>query len=92
MAKKTLKTHNNNSQVWIFTWVKYPIQRFTYDRFVTHRYAYMVKVIQANNWNSKWKNAIDEKMVTLDTNANWEVLFLPKDKKNWVQMVVQGQT
>ncbi len=31
--------------------------------------------------NFKWKNAIDEKKVTLDANANWEVLLLPKDKK-----------
>ncbi len=31
--------------------------------------------------NFKWKNTIDEKKVTLDANADWEVLLLPKDEK-----------
>jgi hypothetical protein len=46
MAKKALKITNNNSGVRRSTQVKYPIQRLTYDGFVVHHYAYMVKVIQ----------------------------------------------
>ncbi len=43
MAKKVLKTLNTNSGS---TRVKYLIQIFTYDGFVAHHYAYMVRVIQ----------------------------------------------
>ncbi len=46
MAKKALKTPNNNNGVQRSTRVKYPIQRLTYDGFVAHHYAYMVRVIQ----------------------------------------------
>ncbi len=46
MVKKALKTLDNNSGVRRSTRVKYPVQRFTYDGFVAHHYAYMVKVIQ----------------------------------------------
>ncbi len=46
MAKKALKTPNNNNGVRRSTRVKYPVQIFTYDGFVAHHYAYMVKVIQ----------------------------------------------
>ncbi len=46
MAKKALKTLDNNSGVRRSTRVKYPIQRLTYDVFVVHHYAYMVRVIQ----------------------------------------------
>ncbi len=45
MAKKVLKTLDNNSGVRRSTRVKYPVQRLTYDGFVAHHYAYMVKVI-----------------------------------------------
>ncbi len=45
MAKKTLKTPDNNNGIQISTRDKYPIQRFTYDGFVAHHYAYMVRVI-----------------------------------------------
>jgi hypothetical protein len=31
--------------------------------------------------NPKWDNAMDEKMATLDANATWELVALPKDKK-----------
>jgi hypothetical protein len=31
--------------------------------------------------NPKWDNAMDEKMATLDANATWELVGLPKDKK-----------
>jgi hypothetical protein len=41
MAKKTLKTFNNNSVVRRPTRVKYPIQIFTYDGFVVHHYTYI---------------------------------------------------
>jgi hypothetical protein len=44
MANKTLKTPNNNNGVRKSTQVKYPIQKLTYDGFVAHHYAYMVKV------------------------------------------------
>jgi hypothetical protein len=41
--------------------------------------------------NPKWDNAMDEKMATLDANATWELVALPKDKKTirckWVYKV-----
>jgi hypothetical protein len=46
MAKKALKTLDNNNGVWRSTQVKYHVQRLTYDGFVVHCYAYMVRVIQ----------------------------------------------
>ncbi len=46
MAKKALKTPDNNNGVRRSTRVKYPVQRLTYDGFIAHHYAYMVKVIQ----------------------------------------------
>jgi hypothetical protein len=46
MAKKALKTPNNNNGVQRSTRVKYPVQILTYDGFVAHHYAYMVRVIQ----------------------------------------------
>jgi len=45
MAKKTFKTPDNNNGVRRSTRVKYLVQRLTYDGFVTHHYAYMVRVI-----------------------------------------------
>jgi hypothetical protein len=46
MAKKALKTPNNNNGVQRSTRVKYPVQRLTYDGSVIHLYTYMVRVIQ----------------------------------------------
>jgi len=46
MAKKVLKTHDNNSGVQRSTRIKYPVQKLTYDGIVAHHYAYMVRVIQ----------------------------------------------
>jgi hypothetical protein len=46
MAKKALKTLDNNNGVQRSTRVKYLLQILTYDGFVVHHYAYMVKVIQ----------------------------------------------
>jgi len=46
MAKKVLKTPDNNNGVRISTRVKYLVQKLTYDGFVAHHYAYMVRVIQ----------------------------------------------
>ncbi len=46
MAKKALKTLDNNSGKQKFTRIKCPIQIPTYDGFVAHYYAYMVRVIQ----------------------------------------------
>jgi len=31
--------------------------------------------------NPKWDNVMDEEMATLDVNATWELVVLPKDKK-----------
>ncbi len=45
MAKKALKTPDNNNGARRSTRVKYPVQRLTYDGFVVHHYAYMVRVI-----------------------------------------------
>jgi hypothetical protein len=45
MAKKALKTPDNNNGVRRSTRVKYPVQIFTYDGFVAHHYTYMVRVI-----------------------------------------------
>ncbi len=99
MVKKALKTSDNNNGVRRSTRVKYPIQRLTYDGFVAHHYAYMVRVIQKVELacfeqvvgNPKWDNAMDEKMATLDANATWELVALLKDKKTigckWVYKV-----
>jgi hypothetical protein len=46
MARKALKTSDNNNGVRRSTQFKYLVQRFTYDGFVIHHYTYMVKVIQ----------------------------------------------
>jgi len=45
MTKKALKTPDNNSGVRRSTRVKYHVQILTYDGFVVHHYAYMVRVI-----------------------------------------------
>jgi hypothetical protein len=41
--------------------------------------------------NPKWDNAMDEKMVMLDVNVIWELVALPKDKKEigckWVYKI-----
>jgi hypothetical protein len=99
MAKKALKTSINNNGVQRSTRVKYPIQSLTYDGFVAHHYTYMVRVIQEVKptcfeqavGNPKWDNAMDEEMTTLDVNATWELVALPKDKKaigcKWVYTV-----
>ncbi len=99
MAKKALKTPDNNSGMRRSTRVKYLIQRLTYDGFVAHHYAYMVKVIHEVEptcfeqaiGNPKWDNAMDKEMVALDANATWELVVLPKDKKaigyKWVYKV-----
>jgi hypothetical protein len=89
MVKKALKTPDNNIGVRRSTRVKYLVQRFTYDGFVAHHYADMVKVIQEVEptcfeqavGNPKWDNAMDEEMVALDANATWELVALPKDEK-----------
>ncbi len=89
MAKKALKTSDNNNGVRRSTRVKYHVQILTFDGFVAHHYAYMVRVIQEVEpacfeqavGNPKWDNAMDEKMAALDANANWELVALPKDKK-----------
>jgi hypothetical protein len=99
MAKKALKTPDNNSGMQRSTRVKYPVQILTYDGFVVHHYAYMVRVIQEVEptcfeqtvGNPKWDNAMDEEMATLDVNATWELVALPKVKKaigcKWVYKV-----
>jgi len=99
MAKKVLKTPDNNNGVRRSTRIKYHVQRLTYDGFVTHHYAYMVRVIQEVEHtcfeqavgNPKWDNAMDEEMAALDANATWELVALPEDKKTigckWVYKV-----
>jgi hypothetical protein len=67
MAKKVLKTLDNNNGIKISTRVKYPVQIFTYDGFVVHHYAYMVRVIHEVEptcfeqavGNPKWDDAMD---------------------------------
>jgi hypothetical protein len=44
MAKKALKTSDNNNGIRRSTRVKYHVQIFTYDGFVAHHYTYMVRV------------------------------------------------
>jgi len=46
MAKKALKTPDNNSGKQRFTRIKYLIQIPTYDGFLAHYYVYMVRVIR----------------------------------------------
>ncbi len=99
MAKKALKTPDNNNGIRRSTQTKYPVQRLTYDSFVAHHYIYMVRVIQEVEptcfeqavGNPKWDNAMDEEMAALDVNANWELVALPKDRKaigcKWVYKV-----
>jgi hypothetical protein len=99
MAKKALKTPDNNNGVRRSTQIKYHVQRLTYDGFIAHHYAYMVKVIQEVEptcfeqavENPKWDNAMDEEMASLDANATWGLVALPKDKKTigckWVYKV-----
>jgi hypothetical protein len=99
MAKKVLKTPDNNNGVRRSTRVKYPVQIFTYDGFVVHHYAYMVRVIQEVEptcfeqavRNPMWDNAMDEDMAGLDSDATWELVALPEDKKaigcKWVYKV-----
>jgi hypothetical protein len=45
MAKKALKTLDNNSGIQKSTQAKHRVQRLMYDEFVTHHYAYMVRVL-----------------------------------------------
>ncbi len=99
MAKKALKTRDDNNGVRRSTRVKYPVQRLTYDGFVAHHYAFMLRVIyeveptcfEQTVGNPKWDNAMDEEMATLDANDTWEFVALPKDKKTigckWVYKV-----
>jgi hypothetical protein len=99
MAKKVLKTPDNNSGMRRSTQVKYLVQKLTYDGFVAHHYAYMVRLIQEVEptyfeqavGNLKSDNAMDEEMVVLDVNATRELIVLPKDKKaigcKWVYKV-----
>ncbi len=96
MAKKALKTLDKNSGVQRSTRVKYHVQRLTYDGFVAHYYAYMVRVIQKVEptcfeqavGNPMWDNAMDEEIAALNVNVIWESVALPKDKKvigcNWL--------
>jgi hypothetical protein len=89
MAKKTLKTPDNNNGARRSTRVKYLVQRLTYDGFVVHHYVYMVRVIQQVEpicfeqaiGNPKWDNAMDEEMATLDVNDSWELVALPRTRK-----------
>jgi len=99
MTKKALKTLDNNNGVRRSTRVKYPVQKLTYDGFVAHHYAYMVRVIHEVKptcfeqvvGNLKWDNAMDEKIAALDANVTWELVALPKNKKaighRWVYKV-----
>jgi hypothetical protein len=99
MAKKALKTLNNNNEVRRSTQTKYHVQRLRYDGFVVYHYTYMVRVIHEVEptcfehaiGNPKWDNAMDEEMAALDGNVTWELVALPKDKKTieckWVYTV-----
>jgi len=102
MAKKVLKIPDNNSGVRRSTRIKNLVQILTYDGFVAHHYAYMVRVIREVEptcfeqavGNPKWDNAVNEEMAALDANATWELVVLLEDKKTigckWVG--VQSQT
>jgi hypothetical protein len=99
MAKKDLKTLDNNNGVRRSTRVKYHVQRLTYDGFVAHHYAYMVKIIheveptcfEQGVGNPKWDNDMDDEMATLDANVGIGN-FTKGQKNNWVQMGVESQT
>jgi hypothetical protein len=89
MAKKALKTPDNSNGVRRSTQVKYHVQRLTYDGFVAHHYAYMVKIIQEVSptcfeqavGNPKWDNAMDDEMAMLDVNVTWELVAYQKTRK-----------
>ncbi len=89
MAKKALKTLDNNNGVRRSTRVKYLVQILTYDDVVAHHYAYMVRVIQEVEptyfeqavGNLKWDNAMDEEMAALDPNATWELVAYQRTRK-----------
>jgi hypothetical protein len=99
MAKKALKTFDNNYGIRRSTEAKYHVQRSTYDGFVAHQNAYMVRVIheveptcfEQTIGNPEWDNAMDEKIAMLDANATWDLVVLLKDKKangcKWVYKV-----
>ena len=56
--------------------VKFPVNKLTYDGYVTHHYAYMAKVVQDIEptcfedaiSNVSWENAMDEEMDALNMN------------------------
>ncbi len=99
VAKKPLKTPNNNNGIRKSTRIKYLPQELTCDGFVVHHYTYMVRVIleveptyfEQVVGNPKWDNAMDEKMAALDATTTWELVVLPKDKKiigcKWVYKI-----
>ena len=75
------------------------MQRLSYDSYLAHHYAYMTSVVEVVEptcfdeaiGNEHWEKAMDEEMVVLYVNDTWDLVPLPKDKKNigckWVYKV-----
>ena len=71
------------------TLVEDPTKRLSYDSFVVHHYAYMVKVVQVQEPTCfeeaietlEWDQAMAEEMAALDVNQTWDLATLPKEKK-----------
>ncbi len=91
MAKKALKTPDNNCGMRRSTRMRYHVQRLTYGGFVAHHYTYMVRVIQEVEptcfeqevGNMKWDNAMCEEFLHTFT-----IKICIHKKKKWNYYVV----
>jgi hypothetical protein len=87
-----LETPSNNSRIQRSTWVKYHVQKVHIWRICNSSLCIHGGIIQKIKFtrfeqmvqNPKWENAMDEEMMTFETNCIWKLVFL---RCNWMQMV-----